>query len=244
MIMSLYTTSVCNLTCSECIMQFQMGANKKYHMSLEELSDFLKYSIISGYNFQVLLSGGEPLLWKNLEAGLKMLRNSPAIDKITMFSNSMYPDKVTKDIIDNLDIIRVSYYEHNESHMQELKNKWPDKVEIVDKQEFWANPKVAVPKEIAMPVECLNAPFHLYDRNVYACSHCNSLSIHSGAKVKMCNPLGINFLNNIMELKKGLSEEVCTWCISNKKVRDYVEKVDNTDKSNKFFHQLVQIGSK
>lgn len=235
--MSLYTTSVCNLTCGECIMQFQMDADKKYHMPLDELSDFLKFSLISGYRFQVLLSGGEPLLWKNLEDGLRLLRNSSVIEKITMFSNGMYPDRVTQEIAENIDVIRVSYYQYNEKHMVILKNKWPSKVEIVDKQEFWKNPTSAVPKEIALPVECLNAPFHLYNRNVYACSHCNTLSLHSGSKVKLSNALGVNFLNGIMDLKEGLAEDVCTWCISNKKVREYVEKVDNTERGKK----LVQI---
>ena len=65
-----YVTSKCNLKCHECIMKHFMEANAKYEMSLEEIDFFLEASEKYNYKFDFILSGGEPLIWKNLEEGL------------------------------------------------------------------------------------------------------------------------------------------------------------------------------
>ena len=228
MIMSLHVNSICNLSCKECIMQPLMQSSIKYHMSIEELEELLYFSKLSGYRFDFIVSGGEPLLWENLKDGLKLLKDSDICKSITMFSNAMFPEKVTKEIADCLDSIRISHYFYNEKHMKQLEIMYPDKVRIEERTKFWEMPKTAVESEIAFPVICLNAGFKFYNKQVYACVHALSLVEldPSNAEIPLGNPLGLDFLEGLAEIKEN-QKEICRWCISNQRVRDYVEKVDN-----------------
>lgn len=225
--MSLYSTSVCNLACDECIMGHLMKNDSKYHMSLEEIKLLIKYSEEANYEFKFIISGGEPLLWNNLEKGLNLLKSSKITKEIVVFSNAMFHDKLNSNIMDSIDVIRVSHYFYNDKHMQELKDKYPDKVEIVERTGFWENPKSPVPKEIASPVNCLTPHCWLYNYEVYSCPHCKSIALGNGSKIKLCKPLGPKFLEELGIIKSNMSEEICSMCISNGKVRNYVKKLVN-----------------
>jgi organic radical activating enzyme len=197
---------------------------------MDEIEKFIDASVKSGYQFDFLLTGGEPLLWKHLDEALKALRASGIVKSVSIFTNAMLPNKVTTSIMDNTDRLRISLYDYNKQQTNELVQRFGCKVQVVDRTGFWKNPETPVPDEIALPMVCMNAEFLYYNYEVYACPHALSIVKHNGSKVPICKPLEINFLEGIMDMKEGQAKEICTMCISNKRVRDYVMKIHNVDK--------------
>jgi organic radical activating enzyme len=223
--LSLYTTSVCNLDCPECIMQHIMKYNFKYQMTLEEIENLIYYSEKSRYGFDFVLTGGDPLLWKNMEECLLRLKKTPITKSIIMFTNGMFYKNLNDTIVSCLDSIRVSNYEGNEEHMKEIKRLYPEKVRIVERTEFWVNPSAPVPN--SSPMECLNPEHMFYNNKIYACPHALSIVKHNGSQVQISKDLEIDFLHDIQIIKKGQDREVCSMCISNNKVRKQVAKIHN-----------------
>jgi organic radical activating enzyme len=194
-------------------------------MSVEEIKELLHFSAISKYSFDFILTGGDPLLWNNLEEGLVALRKSPVTKSITMFTNAMFHKRLTQKSVDCLDAIRISHYDGNESHMDEMKKTWPDKVHIVDRTEFWENP--SEPVEGSLPAQCLNPETLYYNRRVYACPHSASIAKKNGSEVQTFFDLKSNFLNDYRAIRIGQEKDICSMCISNMKVRNQVEKIVN-----------------
>lgn len=228
--MSLYVTSVCNLACSECIMHHAMANDPKYQMSLDEIDMLIDFGEVSGYKFDFVLTGGEPLIWKHLEVGLQTLRKSSICNNITMFSNAMFPDRVTRAVIDSLDAIRISHYFYNTEHMKRLQSMWPKKVSVVERTGFWKNPSEPVAEEIALPVECMNPEVMYYDYKVYACPHNLSIAKGCGSNAPLSVPVQqMNFLDGLAAIKHSdrHAKEICTRCISNNRVRTHAEKTLN-----------------
>lgn len=223
--MSLYVTSVCNLSCEECIMKHIMAENAKYQMSLDEIEQFVYYSEKSGYSFDFVLTGGEPLAWKNMEEGLCRLRRSPITNKITMFTNAMLWKSLSSRSLECMDSIRISHYEGNDTHMAIMKEKFPDKVSIVDRTDFWVNPTKPVPN--TTPAICLNPEHLYYDYRVYACPHSQSIARHNGSQVMLSEPLGLHFLDSMARIRHNQEKEICSMCISNQKVRNKCLKIHN-----------------
>ncbi len=231
--MSLYVTSVCNLACSECIMQHAMHKDPKYQMGLDEIRALVEFGEKSNYRFDFVLTGGEPLIWKDLAEGLTILRQSRITNKIVMFSNAMFPDRVTADVIRLLDAIRISHYFYNTEHMQRLQAMWPEKVSVVERTGFWKNPTEPVPEHISLPVECMNPEVMFYNYDVYACPHNLSIATAAGSTVPLSVPVRqVNFLDGLRNIKhsKGHASEICTLCISNGKVRKHAEKTLNVSR--------------
>lgn len=227
---SLYVVSACNLSCQECIMQFMMASDRHYHMSLDEIQKLIVAATASGYHLDLTLTGGEPLLWKHLEDGLEMLRKSCIVRSILMYTNGMFPKKITKKVAESLDVIRISRYPYNEEHIRELKKEFPDKVSIMEKMEFWVNPETPVDESISLPCACLNPAVLYYKGEIFACAHSLSIASHNGSRVRLSTPIAPHFLKGIDEIRKGHEREICTMCISNDRVRKHVEKVANVSK--------------
>ena len=206
-------------------MKHLMKDDIRYQMSIQEIKDLLKFSMLSKYSFDFVLTGGDPLLWRNLEEGLITLRKSPVTKSIVMFTNAMFHNRLTQKSIDCLDMIRISHYEGNESHMKYMKEKWPEKVSIVERTEFWANP--LEPLANSLPAECLNPESLYHDGKIYACPHSGSIAKGNGSNAKTFVDLGVNFLKEYESIRKNQEEDICTMCISNMKVRNQVQKIKN-----------------
>jgi hypothetical protein len=202
-----------------------MSKNKNYQMSMNEINEFIDVCNISGYIFDITLSGGEPLLWINLNEGLSKLKQSTICNSIKIFTNALKIDKLNDNTIENVNEIRISEYGDNLKNINTLKQKYHDKIRTVKRTEFWPNPKEPILN--STPAECMNPEFMLVDGNIYACPH--SASIANGAKlsIALSSPLQINFLKKMNEIRLNQEHDVCSRCISNKKVRCQLSKIKN-----------------
>ena len=207
-------------------MQHFMSETRQYQMSVEEIAQFLEVSERSGYKFKFILSGGEPLLWKNLKPGLQLLRASSVCKRIEIFSNATDIRRIDGEVMSLIDQLRLSEYSDNQDNIADLVERYGDKVRVVDRTKFWKNPKKAM--KGVLPAKCLNRHQHLYmDGKMWACPHSGSIANGNGSKVTICCPLAEGFLDRMEEIFIAQQEEICTFCISNQKVRKKVERLAN-----------------
>jgi len=238
--MSLFVISACNLQCPECIMMNQMNLHASYQMSIEEIEKLIYYSERSGYCFNYRYTGGEPLYWKHLKEGTRLLRNSKSCKSILLMTNAMKYENLTEEIVEMLDYIRISQYTYNEQAMKIVKNKYHNKTRIVDREEFYPNPNS--PFENATPVECGNLEHLYFQGKIYACPHSYSLALkHNLTHLELGEEIKDNFLNRNCEIREG-HIEICKLCLGNKKVRDQIDKTKNISP----YHEklLVQLTKK
>ena len=165
---------------------------------MDEVNKFIEVSKLSNYKFNIVFSGGEPLLWKNLHEGIDTLYNSGICNTMTMFTNDIHYKRLTQETVDKLNSIRVSHYKDveggsdNTQHIREIRRLYPKAVGV-DRSAFWINP--TSPVENYTPVKCMNSERLLYNYNIYACPHSASIAAHNGSKVKISNPLEVNFMD-------------------------------------------------
>lgn len=222
---SFFVTAQCPRQCQHCIMSHLMAQHRGYHMTLEELKDFIAISQQSRYKFEIVLTGGEPLAWQNFKDGVRLLKSSSVCDSLIVFTNAATIAPLDSESMKYIDKIRVSQYYENEENIKALSRLYPHKVEIVNREDFWINPVSPVPG--TTPAECLNEEIFFFNRAVYACPHSASIAYGNKSKVELCQPLEVGFLKKLSHIKKMQQEQICTFCISNKKVRDKATKVDN-----------------
>lgn len=234
--MSLFVISACNLQCTECIMMSQMQKNSSYQMSLEEIEKFLFYTELSGYSFHYRYTGGEPLYWKNLEEGTKLIRKSKSCKSILLMTNGMAYDKMSSKTLSMIDYLRISQYDYNKEAIKYLKNKYPFKTKIVNREEFFPMP--SKPVEEAVPVQCGNQEHLYFKEKVYACPHACSLALKN-----QINDVetGTNLVKDYCDVLKKIrlsQEKICKLCISNKGVAKHMKKIQNLSK---YHDKLIQI---
>jgi hypothetical protein len=221
--MSLYVISACNLKCPECIMAHLMSHEKSYQMSIPEIERLLEVSEACDYTFNFVITGGEPLLWKNLKEAVRLLRKSPVTQSMVMFSNVVNISQVDDELMDSLKQLRVSRYEdaRNWKNTKILLERYPDKMRVVPRDQFWVNPTQPVPG--TTPAHCLNPEILYQDYKVYACPHSASIAIGCAAPLEgLYAELKPNFLDEMETIRKGQEENICSRCISNKLVREKV----------------------
>jgi organic radical activating enzyme len=227
---SLFVTSKCSVGCKECIMRHLRKAYEGYQMSIEELTQFIDISEGSRYAFDIILTGGEPLEWVNFKEGVSLLHASKICNSLTVFSNVKQINQIDDEVMQNIDILRISKYPFNAENIRILKEKYPDKVFFVEREQFWANPRNALLD--TLPAKCLNEEIMLFNYRVYACPHSASIALFNKSKVCLSNPLEAGFIKGLRRIKKNQQKEICTFCISNLNVRKKVELKDNIPEKN------------
>lgn len=228
--LSLYVTSACQLHCNECIMAHLMDFDKGYHMSLDEISKFLSATESSGYKILYTLTGGEPLIWKHLKPGVKMLKESSSSLGVQIFTNAVHIDKLDDEVASCLTDLRISRYDDKRNHINTniLFQRYPNLARFVPRSKFYINPKD--PVKNTLPVDCMNHEFMLYNDRIYACPHSMSIAIgcNSNMLEKLSVPIKENWIEEMKNIRKMQAKEICTRCISNRKVRTQVELTNST----------------
>ena len=200
-------------------MRFQMDADPDYQMSLDELAYFLSVCEKFDYKFKFIISGGEPLMWKNLKSGLKMLRDSKVCQNIVLYSNGINIQVVDEETISLCDTFRISRYQYNTSNINNIKSKFPQLV-VVDRKQHWKVP--LEPVENVFPEDCgLKNELFLYRGRVYFCPMCPPITIQQ--KLDIITSVEVNyetgFLEGLKQLEKDHKPTLCPCCTWNKKIR-------------------------
>lgn len=231
--LTIYVTSKCNLSCEECVMGKFMRENRQYEMQLSELDTFLSVTKASNYVFDMIICGGEPLLWKHLAEGVEMVYQSGTANKILIFSNAINIKNITDRVMEQITQLRISKYDCNQVNTDELLRRYPEKIRVVERREFVKLPREPMAGTIPeLPADCLT-PEHLFMKGkIFACPHV--ASVNDGKDTlpdgtKLYTPCEIGYLDKIPEILEKI-KPLCMKCISNIHVRHQAEKFKKQDR--------------
>ena len=236
---SIKTTSVCQATCDACIARQWMSESAGFHMSLEDLEDFVRYSSDAGYVYRyIILSGGEPLLWQNLREGVELLHKAGLTKQLKLFTNGLAIQESRLDLIDHvlkhLTVLRVSTYEGNEENVDLLKSSFPDarNIRLYRGADRVVSPAIEdAPKPVpgSVPAACACPNFSVIGGRIFLCSGSHfvigSLGWDPEAFPYIETEVGPDFLSAFQGIDR-LSQPFCQFCVSNKLVRSGAGRVE------------------
>lgn len=235
-------TASCNGGCKRCSVRPWMEANRGYHMSLEEVAEFIIHSRMSGYNFrEITLAGGEPLLWDHLLNGAALLKNSGIANAVCVITNGLMVNGANHDMISELcervDTIWISQYLGNEDNVKYGLEHFE---------------KIQSRQQVNRPV----TPDHFVTSSLPAVCICRGRGYAHG-KVTICAPVrtmgylhpelnpitfgnegcyGINYVLTT-KLKEGflshfddierMNQQYCQACVANKRIHSGIGFVEN-----------------
>jgi len=227
LLISLLVTSACGMHCEHCIMRHLLRAQKDYQMSLEEVQAFIEASERSGYKFDIMLTGGEPSLWKHLKNGVLMLKRSRICGSLMVFTNATSIESLLdEEVIGAIDKLWISNYKTTDpENVKILQERYASKIDLHNMFEFWETPQGPVAD--TLPAECLNGEIFLCNYQVYACPHSASIAHGNGSTILLSNPLRPGFIKGLSRIKNNQQKEICAWCISNNKLRRKIKRVSN-----------------
>lgn len=217
----LHTTSVCNLNCTECGQK--SWRDKPYHMSEQEIDDLLQALKDSKYGVkQCILSGGEPILWKNLHLVVR-LRKSSNIHAITLFSNGV--TKIPEWLIETVDKVQFSLYPKSDvEYIKGLQGRYAH-IAVKNKHKFWKWPRKKM--EGMIPALCGCAIVSYFDGYIANCGQVFEIEKRfnvdcSRLKTKICK----DFLKHLAPETYG-HHDICSYCIENFNVQKVINKIKN-----------------
>lgn len=218
----LFVTTACGAFCPHCNQRGIMKQHFGYHMSLDEIKKLIEATAASGYGpfRDVIVSGGEPLLWNNLEDGIRMLFEAK-IGPIRIFTNGLHC--VPETIVPMVKEFRVSRYDWNQQSVQSLREKLGKKIRVVNRQKHFHVPLGRYGLE-TLPEECGGQGCVVFQGKIYPC--CNAMSTPLWLQDENENIPSCDIQPGYRELTlfnlKRMSE-FCRGCIGNKKVQQWLE---------------------
>jgi len=226
--LNLYTTSACNARCKDCGVRWMMMEESNYDMTMADVESFVHFTKLAGYVFKrIIITGGEPLLWKSLYDGLKMLKISGVCKEIVLFTNGLAArngvPKLIEKSLEYADFIRVSVVPGAEQAIPFLKRDFGHKMLAVERKSMLVVPNS--PYDGVLPAVCDCAGYALRGSTVYWCSAMpNVIARHWYRREDFGNQI-VDLCEDYLEVlpTKGKYErDICRSCISNHKVRKLI----------------------
>jgi len=217
---TLYVTSECQLECRLCAARAWAEAAGPYQMSLEELQEFIGVCQASRYHFvEVKLTVREPLLWKNLGPGCRMLAESGICDHLALLSNAWaFTPAREAEIVEALrpvDQLWVSQYQGNEHRVAAMVARLP-RTKILGVGLHARQPRGPVPN--SLPADCSCRGFGLFRSMVTLCPAIPNLYATLGRDSSLypsyCKPLKVGCMDNFDVAARHLQEH-CQHCLGN-----------------------------
>lgn len=236
-IISIKTTSLCQLRCKNCFVVKWMNKYPSFHWSIGSVKNFINATHKSGYHFKiVLLSGGEPLLWKNIIEGTRLIKQSGITDCVKILTNSVAVTEKNigwfSDVIENIDNVRISRYIGNDRSIEIIKQIFPndERIHISDKTEFLIQTDQPIPD--STPAVCHCDYPTVFGDNIDVCGGMRFLSLNNRIKVdpSMVVKIRTKYLDYFSSkecMEKKLNQEACKYCMVNKNVIDKLKKEKN-----------------
>ena len=250
--LSIKTTSLCNRRCKNCSVISWMDANPNFHTSIKQVENLIKYSKESNYHWEyILLSGGEPLLWKNCLEGTKLLYESGICSRLILLTNGLQIKSETLRFIDkiirNVHEFRISMYNDNtrnialaEEYFGKFKNPYGNPtLNVVDRQIHlkpvtWGEAFGDSPTDL-LPADCTCKAYSMLGDEVWYCGPMHSIILKESKDFRNLESFmwesyktkiayGKHFLNYIKVYEDNFIS--CEYCISNAKVAKHLKRAE------------------
>jgi hypothetical protein len=185
-------------------------------MPLDDVRRLIVRSKELGVTFsEVLLSGGEPLLWAHLAEGLKLLRESGIAERLVLVTNATRPELLAE-VMPLLDHARLSNHGDNDSQVRAIHAAFADKVSVSC---LTHRKPPDVPIYGATPVWCNCLNQHLLAGRMYVCpnasANCLRLGLDANAPEISCSlddDFAAHFAANATA---RFSLPICSICLAN-----------------------------
>jgi hypothetical protein len=209
----LNVTTECTRNCEHCSQQYWMRDFPNYHMGLHEVNLFITNSIRQGVSWDnVIICGGEPLLWNNLEAGSRMIRESGICNHLTILSNGDPIDKLVA-IQYLFDTIEISNYKNGNA--ERIKNEWGDKVKLVQGRHLPYPDKLL---NVSPPTKCMCDRPCYHNGHMFPCGNTYTVNKRFNKPFdKFMKNINDDWADWLLRVKK-YHQPGCLGCLSNQKV--------------------------
>ena len=227
---SLKTTAACDGACRHCVARPWMDRHRGEFASLEDIEALVVWSRASGYRWQsIILTGGEPMLWRHLHEAAELLRRSLVADELVMFTNALVAgsregfDRFVR-ACESLDRVRLSRYHGNEAEVGFILGRCVGgkigraKIGCVDNAVWCIPPSDPVPD--SLPAECTCRSYGLWMRRLTLCAPIEMLyDRHRWDKSRLpCTEVNrAGFLSDL-ERVDPTRQDACRYCVGNPKV--------------------------
>jgi len=224
-VLYLWPTGLCQASCPQCSQQHLMARARAYQMTPDEIGQLIQAAHRSGYPpfRQIIVAGGESLLWVHLVEGLRMLREA-RLGPIEVYTNALAVSKIEA-ALGLIDTLRISLYAWNRRQVEELRRMHGAKCRVVDCRRHWRLPTAPYGEE-TLPADCVGPGYLLYDGYLYPC--CNSPAVPLGLGVPLEEVPRCRVQPGFGELLARLRQSMgpfCRACVGNRKLRPWLKEV-------------------
>lgn len=220
---ALFVCASCNRRCPECSQRDAIRLDPSYQMSLSEIERFIECTKSSGYDksHELIITGGEPLLWHNIVEGLRLLRQADLARQVSVFSNAFLDFQTTDAFVSNIDTLRLSRYKDNADAIDRLVARYGKKAVVVDRTRHYRRPSTFGPPEV-LPAACMCEGLGLHKGKVYGCPNLLSISQEFGVRLDQDPPCMCDLQPGYMEILFRFPRTrhlCCRACVGNQRIR-------------------------
>lgn len=163
-------TGKCNKKCQHCSQATFNKLHRDYDYSMPMIEKLCKRSIENGARYEWLqFSGGEPLLWDNLEEACKYAKESGAFKKVRIMSNCFDKERMSRLLDEHLvDMVYTDTFNSDPEGLELLKARYRDRSTMAD---IPHKPLPTEPVEGTLPARCTCDRPSVIGNNVYPCGN-------------------------------------------------------------------------
>jgi hypothetical protein len=217
--------SVCQNDCEDCSNGGLIANDRKYHMSMHEVREFIRFTKLSNYFIQTLYinGAGEPTLWKHFDEGINLLYTSGIIGRIYITSNGLSLDRISEGTWPSIYSMHVSQYPHSayETELGRLKSRYGFKIHLTPTNEFRERPTRRYPNTIPCLCGCYG-PMVVYGKVFLYCGPpvfdaAKIMNVDIWKRHDLYSDLGHRYLERYDEKKIG-NLDLCEYCWANQSI--------------------------
>ena len=217
-------TGQCNMNCPHCAQGWWRKDHMDYHMTPDEIRTICRRTRELGMHFgQAMIMGGEPALWKHLEEGCRVIRESGVFDQIHIYTNYKKVDPLINLFDKGLaDLAIVQTVNMSAVGVDKVWGKYASHVSIINQPTHWVHPDK--PLDNMIPAGCGCDQITVFDGRVYSCPGAYHNTKRMGWDFD--NPrLWVNVEDDWRTYFEGMdrySIAACTVCLSNSRMSDRI----------------------
>jgi len=231
--LSIKTTSVCQRLCKYCSVLPWMRNNPGYHMDVADIESLVEMSHKHGLEWgYILLSGGEPLLWKNLKEGVRKLNAGKITKNITLLTNALAVRRQNVDdfaeVVENVNYFKISRYADQQQaiSIDIIRGRYGNtgKILVEDRMERLVPPSKPISFEGS--ADCACRAYSVVMGKIDSCGPSRTIvadrfvrpGLQTAGEPKYT--IGIDCFYNyfITNPKDRFNIEECKWCVANRKI--------------------------
>jgi organic radical activating enzyme len=223
-------TGKCNKKCQHCSQASYNKLHCDYDYPMELIEKLCKRSLENGARYEWLqFSGGEPLLWENLEEACKYAKESGAFKKVRIMSNCFDKERLAKVLDEHIvDMVYTDTYNTDRGGLEMIKSRYAGVSTMAD---IPHKPLPIEPLDGTLPARCTCDRPSVIGNNVYPCGnfyeHVTRLGKNMDDYRKNFCTLDDDWISFYRKADR-FNMDVCKYCLSNWRVWEKVPYPENT----------------